>query len=193
MGADKNIRCEHQSSKSKAYHKDQGLPNKTKETESINQKIRYFRAELHAPWYFFFSLLGRHEQTLQFQELSPKKAFIADKGRDSTAKSEKYVMENEYFKIPLELQGTAPWLIAQKWWPIIIILPQQTHTIWITFWIKKQQGRPCWHSSGSYNVILHLPVNIPFLYNAKEITFSFFCSSLRLIAVATAKPVNLYK
>lgn len=38
-----------------------------------------------------------------------------------------------------------------------------------------------------------LPANIPFLYNAKEITFSFFYSSLWLIAVATAKPVNLYK
>lgn len=45
-----------------------------------------------------------------------------------------------------------------------------------------------WQSLGSYDVILHLPVNIPFLNNAKEITFSFW-----LTAVATAKPVNLYK
>lgn len=37
-------------------------------------------------------------------------------------------MENEYIKIPLELQGTAPWLIAH----IITILP----TIWIILWIK---------------------------------------------------------
>lgn len=45
-----------------------------------------------------------------------------------------------------------------------------------------------WQSLGSYDAILHLPVNIPSLNNAKEITFSFW-----LTAVATAKLVNLYK
>lgn len=52
---------------------------------------------------FFFPLLGRCEQIIQFQELSQKKALLQTKGRDSVVKSEMSVIESEYFKIPLEL------------------------------------------------------------------------------------------
>lgn len=48
MGVNENITYKHQSSKSRAFHKDQGFPNRTKKFEPINQKIRYFRVELLA-------------------------------------------------------------------------------------------------------------------------------------------------